>query len=148
MSKSIVIFDLDNGIADTSHRMHFLTTGHKKDWDSFYRACVDDTIREAARMLAGLLQLNGYEIVILTGRPEFVYNQTVEWLHKHKFPYDKLQMRPQGNQKPDERLKEKWMFELLGGPDKVLCAFESRDKVCEMYRGHNITCFQIADGKF
>ena len=38
MSRNI-IFDIDGTLADPKDRLHFL---EKKDWNSFYDACLDD----------------------------------------------------------------------------------------------------------
>jgi hypothetical protein len=56
-------------------------------------------------------------------------------------------MRPEKDYTPDDALKHKWLME-LGGPDKIFCVFDDRQKVVDMWRSHGITCFQVAPGKF
>ena len=35
------IFDIDGTLADCSHRLHYIS-GEHKDWDAFYKECVND----------------------------------------------------------------------------------------------------------
>ena len=35
------IFDIDGTLADCSHRLHYIS-GENKDWDTFYKECVND----------------------------------------------------------------------------------------------------------
>lgn len=172
MSKKIIIFDLDGTLANIEHRRHFVTDPNygysgppgtivdgkivranwKPDWDSFYKACVDDTVNdsvlrvyEALFRIPEYLERADYVIEIWSGREESVRKETVTWINKH-MRCGGLKMRPVGDYTPDEELKEKWLMEV--GVENVLMVFDDRDKVVKMWRRHGVPCFQVAEGNF
>lgn len=156
--KNTVIFDLDGTLALIDHRRHFVEAptldisgdlarpGWKPNWDAFYEACDQDLPNEPVIMMLGLLALNGYRILILSGRSESVRKKTEDWLHKHRINYDKLYMRKIGSYIPDEQLKKIWLDEI--GKDKVFFCVDDRDKVVAFWRREGLTCFQVAEGNF
>ena len=50
----------------------------------------------------------------------------------------------------DDKLKQKWFDDLIGqdNKDQVLCVFDDRDKVVQMWRDMGLTCMQVAPGNF
>ena len=51
---------------------------------------------------------------------------------------------------PDNELKRKWFDDLIGEDDKdqVLCVFDDRQKVVDMWRELGLTCMQVDKGDF
>jgi len=62
-----VIFDLDGTIALIDHRRHFVE-GKNKDWDMFFKACVNDEPNKPVIEILNILSLKGYIIIIVSGR--------------------------------------------------------------------------------
>lgn len=150
LRKDKVIFDLDGTLALIDHRRHFVqgkgSRATSEDWHNFYAACVDDQPNQPVFAMLRALQNDGYEIIIFSGRSREVENQTVAWLYRNKITYDRLFMRPIGDYTPDEKLKEKWLTEF--DQSRILCVFDDRQKVVDMWRNKGITCFQVAPGDF
>jgi phosphoglycolate phosphatase-like HAD superfamily hydrolase len=142
--KKTVIFDLDGTLANIDHRLHFIE-GDKKNWDAFFEACDKDSLVTDARDLMNGLKDN-FEIIILTGRSISVLDKTKSWLRRHDCEYDRLIMRSMNNFIPDNDLKEAWGKKF--GFENILCVFEDRFKVVEMWRKNGVFCAQIADGQF
>lgn len=150
MISGVIIFDLDGTIALCNHRRHFVE-GLKKDWKNFFAACVNDTpndpVIELMRELGRV-----HPIIILSGRSEEVKPQTVRWLMQNKVYYDYLFMRPAKDYTPDEQLKLIMLKQAqanLGFADQdVMCIFDDRQKVVDMWRKNGFACFQVADGNF
>ena len=46
----------------------------------------------------------------------------------------------------DVELKQKWLNEI--GKENVLCVFDDRTKVVEMWRKNGLSCFQVSNGDF
>jgi len=74
---------------------------------------------------------------------------TIKWLKYWNVPFDKLLMRPDTKQDkfiPDDVLKQNWLNDL----DKkdILCVFDDRQKVVDMWRNNGLSCFQVAPGDF
>jgi hypothetical protein len=107
----------------------------------------------------------GYKIVIFSGRNDRSFESTKEWLSTHEVPYDLLVCRPDkfkdeswpvadGNPAtpamrfmPDEKLK-KIMLDTFVDVDDVLCIFEDRKKVVDMWRELGLTCFEVEQAIF
>lgn len=146
MSK-IVLCDLDGTLSDTSHRVHFIRGGRRRDYDSFFAASGEDEPIQAVIALVNALALAGKEIHIITGRREDTREITEAWLERHDVSYDKLMMRPFSDRTPDHVLKRQW-FETDYDPADILLALEDRARVVAMYRELGITCLQVAEGDF
>ena len=68
------------------------------------------------------------------------------WLDKFKVPFQLLKMRPADDFTPDEKLKRQWIAEY--DLANILCVFDDRKKVVDMWRELGLTCFQVAPGDF
>ncbi|HEY3737009.1 MAG TPA: hypothetical protein VGL26_06160 [Jatrophihabitans sp.] len=99
---SIAIFDIDGVVADVRHRLHHLQ-GYRS-WDDFFDDAEFDPLLEegAIRVLAAAAE---FDIVWLTGRPEWLRGVTEDWLTKHDLPCEELHMRPQRDRRPAARYK-------------------------------------------
>ncbi len=139
-----MIFDLDGTLANIEHRRHYVV-GKNQDWDKFYLACDKDLpnvpIDDICRNM-GLI----YEIIIFSGRGEIARERTEEWLELFGIRYDKLYMRPIGDYTPDEELKKKWLSYF--NKEEILCVFDDRQKVVDMWRSEGLVCLQVAKGDF
>lgn len=145
MQKDVVIFDLDGTLADVQHRRHYVEGG-KKNFNSFYRACVNDKPNLPVICVAQALHTTGYSIWIFSGRSDLVKSETENWLSSHDVPYSKLLMRKDGDYTPDDVLKWSWMEP--DWKDRILCIYDDRKKVVDMWRSKGIPCFQVAEGNF
>lgn len=96
-----IVLDLDQTIADNSHRAHLVEKA-PKNWDAFFEPSLvfkDKVVAGAERVLT-LLQELKYTFVILTGRNEDLRDTTMRWLHENlniEVRDDFLLMRPNGN---------------------------------------------------
>jgi hypothetical protein len=148
----IVIADLDGTIALIEHRRHWLDKDQHPDltsderWRRFFAGCVDDTPNTPVINTLQALDDAYYEIHIFSGRSEEVHRETVKWLEDFDIPYHYLRMRPAGDLTKDEILKRQWISEYDLG--EILCVFDDRSCVVEMWRSLGLTCFQVAPGDF
>ena len=145
--KDIVIFDLDGTLALIEHRVHHIH-GPEKDWNAFYQACDKDDPFEAVCAVDRALQLNGYRLWVVSGREDSVRSKTVAWLEAYHIQIDALLMRPTGDFTPDHKLKIRWVEDGTIPIDRVMCVYEDRQSVVEMWRNAGLPCFQVAPGDF
>ena len=147
------IFDLDGTLALCGHRQH-LVQGKSKDWDEFFRRCVDDepnlpVISLYKRLRAGVKDANRFgdqrHFFIFSGRSDAVRPATEQWLADAGIEYDLLLMRKDGDFTPDEELKRSWMQPYR---NQIEMVFDDRDKVVAMWREECIPCCQVARGDF
>ncbi|MFG2634533.1 hypothetical protein ACGFX8_11445 [Streptomyces sp. NPDC048362] len=101
--RPLAVFDLDNTLADTAHRQHFLE-GRPRDWKAFFAAAPADPPLPEGVALA-LDSARGCEVVYLTGRPERCRRDTVEWLAAHGLPEGGVHMRCDADRRPARFVK-------------------------------------------
>jgi FMN phosphatase YigB (HAD superfamily) len=150
-----VIFDLDGTLADITKRREMSTKENGKiDWDIFFdpNNIWFDLPNEPVITMAQLLS-EKHRIVIFSGRSKATKDETKRWLQKFDVPFDVLKMRPTSNDwkfMPDDELKQHWLDSLFKDEKKkdILCVFDDRQKVVDMWRRNGITCFQVDDGNF
>jgi len=147
--KKIVIFDLDGTLALIDDRRKISTKPNGKlDWDKFFdpkNINLDKPNIPVIKMAQSLASTD-HQIVIFSGRSDVTIQTTKSWLNKHKVPFHIIKMRPVKDFTPDDVLKQNWLNAI--GKDNVLCTFDDRNKVADMWRQNGIDCFQVADGNF
>ena len=168
MSKRTVIFDLDGTLADIDVRRDKSTKPNGKlDWDVFFDA---DNIKldkpnHPVIKMAQMFFLDGFRVVIFSGRNDRSFDATVSWLKTNDVPHDLLVMRPDkfkdkswpiadGNPAtpdmrfmPDDILK-KHMLDAFVDIDDVFLVVDDRNKVVDMWRSLGLSVFQVAPGDF
>jgi hypothetical protein len=164
MSKNLIICDLDGTIANIEHRLHYIKGPHK-DWDSFNKACVDDTVNkdvreilwnmyDAGRDLSGhpdLRAVSDRTVYFFSGRSDVVRKETEEWLREHvvapsmcdDLDRPKLFMRKEGDFRNDVEVKREMIHSLNITPDDVLCILDDRQGVVDMWRQEGFRCLQV-----
>lgn len=142
-----VIFDMDGTLADCEHRRHFVS-GKKKYFDKFYQAMGEDSRNDVICGLCNMYHMNGWHIIICTGRPESYREITEQWLKNNGVFYKELRMRPDERQyDPDFEIKQDMLNDILR-ERRVMVAVDDRKQVVDMWRRNGITCMQVADGDF
>ena len=151
MKRKPIIFDLDGTLADISHREH-LVKGGTKDWKAFHDAVGDDLPNTPVIEIWNALKATGkFEFYIYTGRIDSTINETKDWLTKYGIIPDVLRMRPSASRIGDDELKANWLkwdFPTKEEREEILCVFEDRQKVVDMWRRKGLSCLQVAAGKF
>lgn len=138
------------------------TDKFRPDWKAFYEACDQDKpIKQTIEMFHTIHRAfiwNGYRppskppIEIWSGRCESVRKKTEAWLFSKGFCTNiKIKMRPEGDNTPDDELKERWLDEVLAEGKKldfefaegkkIDFVFDDRPKVVRMWRRRGIFVF-------
>ena len=151
--KKTVIFDLDGTLADIDTRRALsLDMNGKMDWDKFFdpqNIKLDEPNTPVIKM-AQMLDSQGFNIVIFSGRSKSTYRTTRQWLIQNDVPFDDLHMRPTSDDwhfMKDSTLKQIWL-DTLNDKDDVFAVFDDRNQVVDMWRKNGLTTFQVADGNF
>lgn len=142
-----VIFDIDGTLANIDVRRKYLEQ-EPKDWKSFNSKLETDIpnhdICELARMYGG----RGYYIIICTGRFEAVRAKTEHQLIDWGIFYNSIYMRPDGDFKPDNEIKNIMLNTIKSKGLDIQIAVDDRDQVVKMWRDNGIRCLQVAEGNF
>lgn len=135
-----VIFDLDGTLADIDHRVHFVRNG-KRDWKSFFAACVDDMPNLHVIDTLKAHVAAGHTVRIWSARSDVVRAETEKWLSDYGIDPWRLQhMRADGDSTPDVELKRYWLNQECIRPDLI---YDDRQRVVDMWRAEGISCFQV-----
>ncbi|MGW0120852.1 phosphatase domain-containing protein [Streptomyces sp. NPDC003327] len=127
-NRPLAVFDLDNTLAATAHRQHFLER-RPRDWNAFFAAAPDDPpltegvllCREAAEEC---------EVVYLTGRPERCRRDTEEWLAAQSLPEGRIHMRRNRDFRP-ARVTKVEILRRLAADREVRMLVDDDELVCE-----------------
>jgi hypothetical protein len=109
----IIIVDIDDTLADTSHREHLIQS---EGWDAFHEAGKEDKPIKAMVDLIEALHCDPetvHEIIALTARPEKYRQQT---------------------------LAQDYFGELFS---QISLVIDDHEEVCAAFRAHGITCLQV-----
>tara|TARA_R100000388_G_C7170206_1_gene123512 strand:+ start:51 stop:524 length:474 start_codon:yes stop_codon:yes gene_type:complete len=151
-----VIFDLDGTLADIETRRKMATKANgKMDWDVFFADKLVELDEPNQPVIDTCIALaEKYNVAIFSGRSEATKPTTIKWLKKHGVSFDILKMRPTNHPwkfMPDDKLKQHWLDDLFPKDSKrldIVCVFDDRDKVVDMWRKNGLTCMQVAPGNF
>ncbi len=134
--ESAVIFDLDGTLA------HMVDRG-PYDWKSVGSDSVDTSVRTIL-----LSMVKTHKVVVLSGRDAVCREETEKWLYDNKIPYAELHMRSEGDMRKDSTVKWELFEEHIKNKYNVLCIFDDRQQVVDMWRSHGLPCYQVAKGDF
>lgn len=127
-NRPLAVFDLDNTLADTAHRQHFLER-KPRDWDAFFAAAPQDPPIEEGIALV-LQSAQECEIRYLTGRPERCRRDTLDWLAAQGLPEGRVYMRRNDDRRPARRTKLE-ILNRLARTQEIRMLVDDDELVCE-----------------
>lgn len=143
-----VIFDIDGVLSDAAGRQHLVDGARAvKDWDRFFQSCGDDPLIDDVAALLSLLD-SRLQLVLLTGRPVSVREQTLSWLKSFSLRWDCLIMRNFGDYTAAKEFKSRTVDELRSRGTQPVLAFEDDRRNVEMFRSKDIPCIYIHSGYY
>ncbi|MFE5812284.1 hypothetical protein [Streptomyces sp. NPDC056479] len=126
--RPLAVFDLDNTLADTAHRQHFLER-KPRDWDGFFAAAPQDPPIEQGVALVRE-SAGECEVRYLTGRPERCRRDTLDWLAAHGLPEGRVYMRRNDDRRPARRTKLE-ILRRLARTREIRVLVDDDELVCE-----------------
>lgn len=147
--KGFVLVDIDGTLANCSHRQHFLE-GEKKDWTSFFSHMSGDTVRLDVLNQVRELADEGYEIVIVSARPEDYRAKTIQWLEESNVILDlspaTVIMRRSGDKRPDTEVKLEMYEQFFKDKYPIHCVFDDRPRIIEMWQSQGLSVVDVGQG--
>lgn len=144
MKYNAIITDLD-GTLTTSTGEDFPFCIPASEWINNDKA-VRRAFRNAKlrRDLFWLFNMNllDCDVIILTGRSDRYYDETVYWIQSKSIVYNQLFMREDGDYRPGEIFKTEVLKRLMK-QYKIRFVFEDRAKDAEAIRQLGLTVFQV-----
>ena len=142
-----IIVDMDGTLADCSHRVHWIAE-KPKNWDMFHHECDKDPVHKHIGVLVNCLSDQDFKIVVVSGRVEATRAKTEAWLRKNFIDFHALFMRPDGDYRADDVLKEEILDRDILPVWNPMMALDDRDRVVAMWRRRGVPCLQVAAGDF
>lgn len=111
---------------------------------------LSDKCDEELANLISRIRSAGVMVIIMSGREgtEQCRRDTEEWMRNNCIGYDALFMRKAGDYRADEVVKRELFDEFVRDNYNVMCVFDDRNKVVNMWREVGLLCCQVADGDF
>lgn len=144
--EKVVIFDLDGTLSNGEHRLNMLPKFDlhlTKSWSEFNLAAKNDSPFTDNISVCNAMYDAGFCVIILTGRSDEVWNETVEWLEKHKVSHDMLIMRRARDNRKDTVIKEEVLRAI--GLDRIVACWDDSPNVISHLRGIGLTVYQVCD---
>ena len=125
------------------------TLAHKNDRNAYdYKNADKDECDEVISELTNQLYRLNYRVIILSGREDSCCDLTIEWLNKHMISYHDLHMRKSKDMRKDAVVKKEIYNQQIKDNYSVLCVFDDRNQVVEMWREIGLKCLQVQEGDF
>lgn len=146
----VVIFDLDNCLADDNHRVQLIDRTKTGDarYEAYHLQLLNDKPNPKAVQLLNEHADAGRRIFILTARPVRYRHATMAWLGVNAIHHDELIMRPDGDHGTSVKVKRQmlsWMtesYDVIGS--NIVKAYDDRDDVLVMYSSLGINAERLA----
>lgn len=142
---TVVIFDADSTLFDTSQRHHLSPRQNignpEVTWDSYASTCNKDEVFPGVVELARLLKAAGHLVYIVTARSGKWRDHTLEAINRHDVPCDLLYMleenAPQHHQDDHEAFKRETLQHIRKSA-KVVLAVEDWPHLVKMYENEGV----------
>jgi len=143
-----VVVDIDGVLSDASGRQHHLNNARGvRDWRGFFGAVGEDPPLPATTALLRLLP-SDVIVVLLSARPNWVFDRTVEWLERHDIRWDLLVLRGDGSVSAAAEFKRAVVHQLVAQGFAMEFAFDDDERTVEMYLAEGIPAMYVHSGYY
>lgn len=151
---SVVLVDIDGTIADTTHRLHYVTKPEgasddwKKDWKGFFSEMADDPVRLDTQKKLIYLYNQGFNIIFLSARPDSYKDVTLKWLADKNlgFAYTVI-MRQSHDKRPDTDVKKDILNHHFPDRGVIHTIIDDRPSVIRMWRAEGLNVIDVGNGE-
>lgn len=142
-----IICDLDGTLASCGWRTHFVSAakGERKDWKSFFGGIWADAIVPEVNEHLVQARLEGWKIILVSGRPDTYRAATEKWLEDHEVAWDRLLMRPAGDFREDSLVKSEIYLRDVRPYYEIQFVLDDRKGVIAMWKRMGLVVFEVVD---
>lgn len=130
-----VIFDIDGTLALMGNRSAY-------DWMKVYKDDLNNIVAEHIEFHRS----KGRKILIVSGRDGVCRKLTEDWLEMYGIQYDEFHMRPENDFRKDTVIKKEIYQNNIKHKYNVLCVYDDRLQVLDMWNKENIFTFNVNQG--
>ena len=139
-----VIIDIDDTLSLAGRRFELAKMPNGKiNWDIAHNIELVKEDKPNLPMidLAKKYKKDGFKVVIITGRPEFIREVTEIWLKKYGIEYDALYMRLKDEHYIKAPIYKKGIYQSY--LDDVFCAYDDDEEIIQMWNSLGIPAFKV-----
>jgi len=143
----IVLVDIDGVISDASQRQHFLE-GDTRDWKGFFLAAEHDEPLDSFVEVLNVFDRD-LAVVLLTARPDYLREITIEWLGSNGIRWDALILRGRRDgrlQSPD--FKRRSVRELHAKGYEIRVAFDDDKRNVQAFVDEGLRAVYVHSGYY
>lgn len=136
-----ILLDVDHTISNSFWRDPMIGSAA---WDEYHEASKDDKPFKNMVNLINSLAAMGYDIIVVSGRPEKFRALTLSWFLKNRVHIDEMLLRPDDMYLKNAEMKA-YLIDVRfeGNYNKVHFAIEDNEEACIAYHKLGITTLQI-----
>ena len=145
MAIGVISFDIDGVLVDASKRLNLCLNGDDVDWSCFLdcRKLVLDLPKQRNIELVSTISRRGYDVVVITGRPEHMRKCTELQLRSYGVVYKALYMRLEGDTRRDHLYKVDAIIALRRRGIEVLAHFDDNEDTVKALKAAGIDAILI-----
>lgn len=136
-AEKVYLFDIDGTLAEMHDRGPF-------EWSKVGNDNPRRQVIETAKAHAKA----GYKIIVMSGRDASCRKETIQWLLRFGIPCFELHMRPEGDMRKDNIVKQELFDQHVRFIYNVIAVYDDRQQVVDMWRDMGVDCFQVQPGNF
>lgn len=136
-SAAAIVVDIDGTLAEHVARSPY-----------DYSRVHTDGVHEHIKKLVDLYWEDGYEVIVLSGRPDTCRDATEQWLEDNDIFYTDLYMRAGDDGRNDADVKQDLFDQHVRNQYRVHLWLDDRDRVVRRIRKLGINVAQVAPGDF
>jgi hypothetical protein len=118
---NVYLFELEDVIADRSHRLHYFKREEFNRAEYDEQGQYDQPITSTALLIRRLVA-GGGQVWIWSHRPSTELARTQVWLHRYDIPYSQLLLQPHDSDQSEQQTKDRWLREVIPA-DRVVMSF-------------------------
>jgi gluconate kinase len=143
-----IVSDIDNTLADATHREHYVNTpGQKKNWKGFFDAMGEDKVNQWCDNILYRYKDTAYTVLLVSARPDNYRKITESWLSHNDVHYDELIMRQRDDFRKDDIVKEIILDFEIKTRFEVVFWLDDRKQVIDKIRSRGVIVLDCAGEK-
>lgn len=136
-SEGAIVVDIDGTLAEHVARSPY-----------DYSRVHTDGVHQHIRHLVTMYWANGFEVIVLSGRPDTCREATEQWLDSKGIEYTELYMRAGDDGRNDADVKQDLFDKYVRNQYRVHLWLDDRDRVVRRIRKLGVNVLQVNDGDF
>ena len=142
----VFIVDIDGVIADATAHQHFLN-GTSQDWENFFESALNSRVFREGRELVKSLDVSK-PIFLMTARPSYLLEKTVDWLNQNEIFWDALLMREENDDRSSPEVKLDLLRDVIECGYKPALALDDDPRNLLMFWEQKIPSIYVHSGYY